>query len=309
VTEVSFRRALGLGASAAFSRAAPALLLGLAVLAGTCCITLLWLNGLGSLVHGGAKARLLALLLGAVLAWVLQAALLGGAVRQATSTLLGRPVPSLTEAMASSMPRALSWAVLAGAALLGWMGWEFLVGASSLLLFLRGLLHAGGGLAGALGLALLASLGPLGALFLQLSLEMALVRSVVREEPASVALWESSRTLLARPWAPFGLLVLTAFVAATLVGTAAALAGMGPPLTLRFARGTALLQLCIAGLASAMALLVRLDAFAALELGRTAELPPAPMPIGPAAPRAELVLDGTPVLEARAVEPSSGAGG
>lgn len=312
MTELPFRRALGLGASAAFSRAAPALLLGLAALASTSCVTLLWVNGLASLGDDGARRRLVGLLVAAAAAWVLEAAVLAGAVRQAANGLRGLDVPPLLDAIASSVPRALGWAALAGAALLAWTGWELLLGTSGLLLFLRGLLHGGGaGPAGALALALLATVGPLGALVVQLSVEMALVRAVVREEPPSVALWEAGRSLLGRPWAPLGLLLLTAFLAAVVTGTAAALAGMGPPVSLRVARGAALLELCIASLASAVALLVRVDAFAALELGRTGEVPAAPVPSGPAppVPRAELLQEQEPVLEARAVEPSPRAGG
>lgn len=312
MTELPFRRALGLGASAAFLRAAPALVLGLAALASTACAALLWVNGLAALVDDGAKGRLTGLLVAAAAAWVLEAAVLAGAVRQAACGLRGLDVPPLLDAMVSAAPRALGWAALAGAALLAWMGWEVLLGTSGLLLFLRGLLHGGGtGLAGAFGMALLATLGPLGALVLQLLVEMALVRAVVREEPAPVALFEAARSLLGRPWAPLGLLLLTAFLAAAVTGTAAGLAGMGPPLSLRVARGAALLELCISSLASAVALLVRVDAFAALELGRMGEVPPAPVPSGPppSVPRAELVQAAEPVLEARAVEPSSGGGG
>ena len=309
MTPLSFRRALGLGASAGFARAAAALLLGLAALATGLCGTLLWRTGLAAVVEEGRTARFLCFLGATAAAWLLEASVLGGAVRQAAMSLRGRDVPPLPEAMASAVPRALGWAVLAGAAMFAWTGWQLVVGASGFLLYLRGLLHGGGGLAGALGLSLVATLGPLGAIFLQLVVEMALVRSVVRDEPASVALWEATRALLARPWVPFGLLVLTAVLAAAVGGLAAALAGMAPPTSLHLGRATALLVLAIASLASAVALLVRLDAFVALELDRTGELPPPLARAPPAVPRAELVLDAEPVLEARPVEPSSGAGG
>ena len=309
MTPLSFRRALGLGASAGFARAAAALLLGLAALATGLCGTLLWRTGLAAVVEEGRTARFLCFLGATAAAWLLEASVLGGAVRQAAMSLRGRDVPPLPEAVASAVPRALGWAVLAGAAMFAWTGWQLVVGASGFLLYLRGLLHGGGGLAGALGLSLVATLGPLGAIFLQLVVEMALVRSVVRDEPASVALWEATRALLARPWVPFGLLVLTAVLAAAVGGLAAALAGMAPPTSLHLGRATALLVLAIASLASAVALLVRLDAFVALEFDRTGELPPPLVRAPPAVPRAELVLDAEPVLEARPVEPSSGAGG
>jgi hypothetical protein len=309
VTPVSFRSALGLGAATGFARASPALLLGLAALATGVCAALLWRSGLAVVGGGGQTPRFLCFLGATAAAWLLEASILGGAVRQAALSLRGGDVPPLPEAMASAVPRALGWAVLAGAAVFAWTGWQLLVGASGFLLYLRGLLHGGGGLAGAMGLSLVATVGPLGAVFLQLAVEMALVRAVVRDEPASVGLWEATRALLSRPWVALGLLALTAVLAAVVGGLAATLVGMRPPASLHLARGAALVQLAIASLASAVALLVRLDAFVALELDRTGELPPPVAPAAPAVPRAELVLDAEPVLEARAVEPSSGAGG
>jgi hypothetical protein len=310
VTPLSFRRALGLGASAGFARAAPALLLGLAALATSLCATLLWRSGVAAVAQEGQTARFVCFLGATAAAWLLEASVLGGAVRQAALSWRAKDVPPLPEAMASAVPRALGWAVLAGAAVFAWTLWQLLVGASGFLLFLRGLLHGGGGgLAGALGLSLVATLGPLGAVFLQLVVEMALVRSVVRDEPASVGLWEATWTLLARPWVPLGLLVVTAVLAAAVGGLAAALAGMGPATSFHLGRATAFVELAIASLASAVALLVRLDAFVALELDRTGELPQPLAPAAPAVPRAELVLDAEPVLESRPVGPSPGAGG
>jgi hypothetical protein len=311
VSPVTFRRAFGLGASTTFSRAAAPLVLGLAAAASTLCTRLLWVAGLASLLDDGARLRFGGLLLATAVAWGLQASVLGGAVQQASAALRGRSVPPLPEAIRLAAPRALGWAVLAGAALLAWKGWELLLGGSGLLLFLRGLLHGTGGLAGALGVALAVSVGPLGALFLQLVTEMALVRAVVRDEPAATAGWEAGGALLARPWAPLGLLALTALLAATVAGTAAVLAGLGPPRPFRFTGGAASIRLAITALAFAVAQLVRLSAFAALELGRSGELPPAPAPVPPLTPvpRAELVPDAGQVLEARAVDGPPGTGG
>lgn len=308
MTPLRFGRALALGADGAFSRPGPALLLGAASASSTFCTTLLWMTGLAALLEGGARRRLLGLAVAAVVSWLLQAVILGGAVHQAGATLRGRPVLPLFSAIAAAAPRALPWAVLAGAAVLAWNGWEFLVGGSGLLLFLRGLLHGRGALLGALALALVGSLGPLCALFLQLVAEMALVRSVVRDEPPPVAGYEAARTLLSRPWAPLGLLVLTALLAAAVGGAAAVLSGMGPARPLRLLGAAAVLQVAIASLAVAVAQLVRLSSFAALELGRTGELGPAAAPPAPPppAPRAELVLDTGQALEARAVEPPGG---
>lgn len=299
---LSFRRALGLGVSAGFARAAPALLLGLSALATALCSRWLWRSGFAA-ASGRGHAAFLCLLGATAVAWLLEATVLGGAVRQGAFSLRAQDVPALRESMAATVSQALRWAVLAGSAVFAWTGWQLLLGASGALLFLRGLVHGGGGLTGALGLSLAFTLGPLGAVYLQLVVEMALVRSVLKEEPASVALWEASRALLARPWAPVGLLLVTAVGAAAVGGLAAAVAAMAPPTALHLARGAALLELTIASLASAVALLVRLDAFSALELDRTDELPPAVGRAAPSVPRAELLLDAEPVLEARAVGP------
>jgi hypothetical protein len=198
--------------------------------------------------------------------------------------------------------------VLAAAALLAWQGWETLLSGSGLVLFMRGLFVGTGGLAGALALALALTLGPLGAIFLQLVVEMALVRSVVRDESPATAGWEAARALLARPWAPLGLLAVTGLVSLAVVGSAAVIAGMAPPQAVRFKLPLIMIEGAIAALAGAVAQLVRVGAFAALEVDRTGELPApvTPPPSPPSVMRAELVLDAGPVLEARAVDPPAG---
>ena len=138
---------------------------------------------------------------------------------------------------------------------------------------------------------------------------MALVRAVVRDEPPATAGWEAARALLARPWAPLGLLLLTALLAAAVAGTRAVLSGLGAPRGLhRLLGGAALIQLAIAALASAVAQLVRLFSFVALELGRSGELQVSPPPPAPV-PRAELVLDEGVILEARVVDRPPRTGG
>gem|GEM_PF-4856171 len=305
---LSFGRALRLGASTAFCRAAPPVLLALAAAVWTLCLGLLWVTGFASLLSAGAGERFWAALVAVVAAWVLQACVLGGAAQQAGAALRGRDVPPFLQALGLVAPRALGWAVLAAAALLAWNAWQLLVGASGALLFLRGLFHHPGGLAGALGLALVATVGPLGALFVQLVAEMALVRAVVRDESAAVAGWEAAGALLRRPWAPAGLWLLTEVLAAAVAGTAAVFSALAPPAPLRLAAAGTFLQVAIGTLARAVAQLVRLGAFCALEIDRSGELPPAAAPPQPGIPRAELVLDAGPILEARAVEPNAGEG-
>jgi hypothetical protein len=243
------------------------------------------------------------LLVAALLAWLLQVSLLGGAVHQMALALRGQAVPPLLEAVQAAARWALAWGVLAAAAVLAWDVWQLLLGGSSLLLFLRGLvLHSRSGVLGAAGLALAATVGPLLAVFLQLVAEMALVRCIARREPAAVAGWEAARTLLARPGAPLGLWVVTALLAAAVGGAAAGLASMAPVHSLRLRLPFIAVQMAVATLAASIALLVRLGAFLSLELGRAGELP------GGAAPsRAELVQS-EPILEARAVGPGPGTG-
>jgi hypothetical protein len=310
VRPLGFGRALRLGTRAAFSFASAPILLGLLSAAATLCSMLLWMAGLSALVEADVERRLLALLAAALLAFFLQALLLGGAVHQGASALREEPAAPLLDSILAAAPRALPWAVLSGAALLAWSGWQLLLGGSSFLLFVRGLLHGHGGMAGALGLALVASLGPLGALFLHLVTEMALVRAVVRDEPVAKAGWEAALALLARPFAPFGLLLLTTVLAAAVAGTASALSSLRPPGHFRLLDGPALVRLALAGFAVAVAQLVRLDAFLALELGRTGELPEPPVPAAPASvPRAELLPEAGVILEARAVDGPPGTGG
>jgi hypothetical protein len=309
VKPVTFGRALALGGRAAFARAAAPLLVGLAAAGGALASTLLWAASLGVLVGAQDGMLVVGLLLALAIAWLLEAAVLGGAVLQASATLRGQQIPPLSEAMYRAAPRALGWAALAAAALLAWNVWELVVGGSGTLLFLRGLFGGRGGLAGALGLALVGSLGLLGTLFLQLVSEMALVRAVARDEGVAVAGWEAGRALLGRPWVPLGLLALTALLGAAVGGMATLIGGMGAPVGGRYLVPTTLLEIAIATLATSLAQLVRLGAFAALELDRNGELPAPPVPPAPRVPRAELVLEAEPVLEARAVGPPPEAAG
>jgi len=302
VSAVSFGRALALGARAGTARAGPPLLVALASAAGALSAQLFWMASAAALLAGRWGALAGGLLVCVALAWMLQAATLGGAVAQEAAGLRQRPVPPLAEALVQAAPRALAWGALAALTLLSWNAWQLGVGLAGTVLFVQGLFAGPGGLAGALGVALAATVGPLLAIFLQLVVEMALVRSVCRDEPASVAGWEAARALLARPGLPVALWALTVVLAAAVSGTAAVMAGFAPPSDGGRVGIIALLQAAIGGLAGAVALLVRLGAFAALELDRSGELPAPPSPPRPpAVPRAELVLDAEPILEARAV--------
>lgn len=311
MSAVGFGRALALGARAGTAQVGPPLLVALASAAGALSAQLVWAASAQALVARGWGMLAIGLVICVGLAWMLQAAMLGGAVVQEAAGLRQRPVPPLAEALVRAAPRALAWGALAALALLSWNAWQLGVGLAGTVLFVRGLFAGTGGLAGALALALAATVGPLVAIFLQLVIEMALVRSVCRDEPASLAGWEAARALLARPGLPLALWALTALLAAAVSGTAAAMTGLGPPSSGGGAGIIAVLEAAIGGLAGAVALLVRLGAFAALELDRSGELPspPPPPPRPPPVPRAELVLDAEPILEARAVGPPPGTRG
>jgi hypothetical protein len=310
VSPPSFGRALSLGVRAGTARAGAPLLVGLAAAGGATAAQLLWVASAAALL--GARPGVLApgLLVCLVLAWMLEAAMLGGAVQQQAAALRQRAIPSLAEAVVQAAPRSLPWGALAALALLAWTSWQLGVGLSGTLLYLRGLFAGAGGLAGALALALVATLGPLGAILIELLLEMALVRSVCRDEPLAVAGSGAASALLARPGLPLGLWALTAVLAAAVSGTAAVLAGLAAPVEGRYEIPIALVQAAIGALAGALAVLVRLGAFTALELDRSGELPaPPPPPRPPPVPRAELIPSGEPILEARAVGPPPGTPG
>jgi hypothetical protein len=157
-------------------------------------------------------------------------------------------------------------------------------------------------LLGAVGVALVltvgAFLGPAAALWL----ELGLVTSVVRPLSVWAAAGEAARTLLARP----GFLLLawfaTALPAGFLVGAAQAMAAStpGPGRASAAAAGVAVL---LVALVQAAATLVRLDALAALALDREGRLPTPPPPVAPPVPVPRATLVGPEVIQARPVGP------
>jgi hypothetical protein len=161
-------------------------------------------------------------------------------------------------------------------------------------------------LLGATGVALVLTLGaflvPAAALWLELALVSAVTRPARLGEAAGAAL----RTLLARPGAVVVLWLLTA-VPAGFLAAGIQLLQAGAPGPGRASAAAAGVVILLVALVEALATLVRLDAFAALALDRTGELPappPRPAPAAPAIPVATLV-PASAVVEARPVGPIS----
>jgi hypothetical protein len=296
-------RLLGLGVRAALS--SPGLLLGVALtlaaaaFAGAVIFPALAFApdddeqrllalGAGGLVALAALAR------GIALAWAVRA---GSDRIRSGATVLDATTVGLTGRT------GLAWAIgvaVVHLALSLWV-WTGLLGAGVAYLLGEGALPV----LGAAGLAAALSVGAIAGPLLGFWLEVALARAVVRREGVAVAGAEAWRTLGERPGFVLGawfVTALPAFGVATLVRT---FLGMAPPPSWATiaAQGTGLVLLA---LIDAMATVVRLDAYAALELDRAGVLPPLPVP-PPPVPRATLVEPST-ILQARLVPPP-GPGG
>jgi hypothetical protein len=155
--------------------------------------------------------------------------------------------------------------------------------------------EAGEGAAAAPSLALSVTLsgGMLLALFVALWSDVALARSIARDEPFSASLAEAARSLAQRPFPPLAVVAVTG-IARWMVelggSSVAAMAGQaGSPVASLWAR-------VIAGLTTALAWAVlelsRIGALQALDREPPPEPPPAPEPEKPAPPP---ILDALPV--------------
>ncbi len=228
-----------------------------------------------------------------------RAVVLALAVRDGAAGLRRGSIPDGV-APATAGLRGIVWAAAAAIVdtLLSTWFWCVLV-ASGLALVLGGpAVSALGAVGVALVLSLGAFLGPAAALWL----ELGLVVSVVRPVRFTVAAGEALRTLLARP----GFLILAWLISAVPAGLLAggvqvlAAGAPGPGVAAAAAAGIAVL---LVALVEALATLIRLDALAALVLDREGALsPPPPVPVPPTpVPRATLV--GPEVVDARPVGP------
>jgi hypothetical protein len=241
-----------------------------------------------TLAIGGVGLLIVAALTrGVALAWAVQA---------------GAATADWNAALAVTAVKGLSWAVLAAAAHLALSLWFWTGLVSALAAFFLGSPRVA--LGGAFGLSLVLAVGVVAAPLLSIWLELALARAVVSRTSVGRAGADAARTMLERPgfvvgaWLAtalpaFGISRFVELVLGTVPGSEWAAAG---------AMGVGLLLLA---LIDALATVVRLDAYVALELDRTGMLP-APPP--PAVPRAALVVPGT-ILESRPVGPPGPGGG
>ena len=294
-------RLLGLGARAAFCT--PGLVLGVALTLAAAgfaravvfpALALAADGDVRRLVGFGAWGLIIlaALTRGVALAW---------AVRAGEGQIRGGPGALDGTAVEMTGRTGLAWAIGAATvhlALSLWF-WTGLLGAGMAYLLGEGPLPVLGAAGLAAVLAVAAIAGPL----LGLWLEVALARAMVRREGIAVAGVEAWRTLGARPGfvlVAWFATALPAFGVAMLVRT---FLGMAPPPSWATiaANGIGLLLLA---LIDAVATVVRLDAYAAVELDRAGALPPLPVPpqAPPPVPRATLVEPST-IIEARLVPP------
>jgi hypothetical protein len=297
-------RLLGLGARAALS--GPGLLLGVALtLAAAACARsvvrpALFLAGnddVRRLVGLGAWGLvvLAALARGIALAWAVRAG--EGRIRGGQPTLEAR-------ALGATSLTGLAWAVGVAAVHLTLFLWFSTGIVSTAVVFVLG--KGPLPLLGAAGLAGVLSVAAIAAPVLGLWLELALVRAVVRREGIALAGAEAWHTLGQRPGFVVGAWLATALPAVGVAGTVQVFLGMRPPPSWATvaAQGTGLL---LVALIDAVAAVVRLDAYAALELDREGALPAPPPPPDPApvVPRATLVPPAS-VVQARLVPPPDG---
>jgi hypothetical protein len=290
-------RLLGLGARTALS--SPGLLLGVALTLAAAAFARTALPPALMLASDDDVQRLLAI--GAwgvvVLAALCRGVALAWAVRAGVDRIRGQEPALDAASLETTGTTGLAWAVGAAAVHLALSLW-----------FVTGLVAAGVvyfvgesplPVLGAAGLAWVVSFGLLAGSALVLWLELALARALVAREGIAVAGAAAWRTLLERPG-----FVLVAYLATALPAFGVAklvqlFLGMTPPpswATLA-AEGTGLLLLA---LIDAVATVIRLDSYAALELDRAGALPPVPVP--PPVPRATLVEPST-ILQARLIPP------
>jgi len=294
-------RLLGLGARAALS--SPGLLLGVALTLAAAAFARTVIFPALAFAADDDVRRLLAV--GAwglvVLAALARGVALAWAVRAGVDRIRGQEPALDAASLETTGTTGLAWAVGAAAvhlALSLWF-WTGLLGAGVTYLLGEGPLPV----LGAAGLAAVLSVGAIAGPLLGFWLEVALARAMVRREGIAVAGAEAWRTLGERPGFILGAwfaTALPAFGVATLVRTFLGMAP-APSWATVAAQGTGLVLLA---LIDAVATVIRLDAYAALELDRAGGLPPLPVspPAPPPVPRATLVEPST-ILQARLVPP------
>jgi hypothetical protein len=283
---------------------------------------LFWLLPLGvelhTLVLGAAALGVLRLT-----ARLLRALLLGAGLLQATARMSGLPPSSLESAIGEAASPSLAWflyGILLEALRAGWQALALGLGGFA---YIHSLVHGAHGGLGAAGLALAVTLAVALWIGFALWIDYAFGRAMVgwggpgrgdrepRERatpapPLAVALFDSVGILWRTPGPPLAILVVTALIAGGLqlfVGlTPGELVGPGGVRLLWL--GGALLGTAVAAFVDTGATLLRLGAFAALELDRAGRLPPTPA--AEASP--ERVIEAAPIVEARPLQagPSGG---
>lgn len=288
-------RLLALGAGAALSAPVAAL-----AAAGALAVALIvqstlpvaWFQSDPEAQAGGTLVRgALGLLFGAALA---RAVALAGAVAQSAARLRGQPVGFL-DAVGRSAGTGLLWAVGAAAAQLAFRLWVW----TGFLATLAALVFAppAPALLGAAGLALVLSVALLGGFVLWLWLELALMRAVVVGGGVARAAADATHLLLQRPGFVFLAWLVTAVPALAVSGFVQTLLGFSPRVGWASAAASGIGLLLLA-LIDATATVLRLGAFAAVELDAAGEIPLPPPPV----PRATLVDPGS-IVQARPVGP------
>ena len=293
------RRALRLGFAQAVSLWQSVLLLFAAEVVEV--LAMLWLAVMFFAAPEDSPDLLSAGLGATLVAWLFSRALhvfvLGGALRQGAQRMRRMKVDPLIAQGAMAAPRSFSY--LAWSVLLQFLSslWKVAVLVSALWLYFRALLEQEGGLIASIGLGLaLAIVAPLG-FFLPLWLEVALVRSVLREEGFLASLFDSVVVLLQRPGAYIALAAITGFIAWTIN---VALSGMlnvagsweAPSMTLGVAQNAAVGV--VTAFVTTLFELTWLHAVSALTLDESGSLPREPILAIPI-PLAEVVVAALPV--------------
>lgn len=245
-----------------------------------------------------------------VLAHVLRALVLGGALRQAALRLREQPPGALAAQAVAAAPRSLAYLLFGTLLELAADVYRGLLLLVTGWLYVEALGQHRFGALSAAGLALALTLLLPVALAARLVVEVALARSAGCDEGYLTSLYEAAGALWRRPWPWVSLLVNTGLLA---WGADLAFSGT---VALVASPASGSFDLAVAGhLASGMLLafvaalleLARLDAFLALELDARGELPrpPEPEPAPPPEPivSSEPVLTAEPIVSALPVPP------
>jgi hypothetical protein len=220
----------------------------------------------------------------------------GGSLRQGADRMRGLRVGSLLSQAATAAPRSFSYLFFGSLVQMLRIGWSVLAFTAAGLSYLRSLFAGIGGVAsaGAMALALTIAL-PL-ALMALIWIEVALVRSVIRDQGYLVSLLEAVTAMRARLGTLVWLTLLTAGMAWVLTSSISAIfgltgAGFSSSWQLTLAQGISVSVL--SAFVVSLFELTRLQAFGGLTLDILAVAPVEALPV----PMAEVVITALPVAE------------